>query len=170
MQTCTIKFIDTTAELLNVKKSYVALYWPQNEILSLLYAPDQELIDYVVYIGSCIGIWFGLSAFSFHDLITLLMMLKSKYSNKVIPISADNLIEKNNQRGTAINVFNQIRPCLVSMNSRIDAITKRNEIVSELLDIKVIPNIARIEEDQSHLMVKIGNIEKLLQDLLQKQT
>ena len=168
--TCTIKFVDTTAELLNVDKSYVALYWPQNEMLSLMYVPDQELIDYVVYIGSCIGIWFGLSAYSFHDLITLLVIFKSKYSNKITPISADNLFEKRNRRETTINVFNQIRPCLVSINSQIDAITRRNKIVSELLDIKVIPNIARIEKDQSHLMVKIGNVEELLQDLLQKQT
>ena len=75
---CITKFVDTTAELLDERRPYVAVYWPQDEKLSVRYVPDQELIDYIVYIGSCIGVWFGLSVFSVNDGILFFINLKYK--------------------------------------------------------------------------------------------
>ena len=45
----------------------VAVYWPQDETITFKYIPQSEIIDYVIYIGSCVGMWFGLSALSIVD-------------------------------------------------------------------------------------------------------
>ena len=82
---CITKYVDTTADMIDDKWPFIAIFWPQNEKLSLRNAPDQELIDYIVYIGSCIGVWFGLSAYSLHDgmniLIDLFHQNNSKYQS-----------------------------------------------------------------------------------------
>lgn len=75
---CITKFVDTTADLLDESTPYVAIYWPQDEELSIKYVPDQELIDFIVYITSCIGVWFGLSAYSVHDGINFILDMRKR--------------------------------------------------------------------------------------------
>ena len=84
---CVTAFVDTTAELLDERRPYVAVYWPQDEKLSIIYVPDQELIDFVVYIGSCIGVWFGLSAYSVHDGIRFVWRLQKRQKNNSTNVS-----------------------------------------------------------------------------------
>lgn len=39
----------------------IGVYWPQDYFIRIDHVEDQLLIDFIVYICSSIGIWFGLS-------------------------------------------------------------------------------------------------------------
>ena len=62
---CFAKYHVTTVKRPESHKLSASMYWPIAETLVYKYVPSQEVIDFVVYICSCIGIWFGLSAHSF---------------------------------------------------------------------------------------------------------
>lgn len=64
MSVCKANFFTTYIVLKSDKKLTVSVFWPYSETLQFKHIPDQELIDFIVYICSCIGIWFGLSAYS----------------------------------------------------------------------------------------------------------
>ena len=97
---CITKFFDTTADLLHESTPYVAIYWPQDEKLSIKYVPDQELIDFVVYITSCIGVWFGLSAYSVHDGINFILDVRKR-------IGKDDKIIQNSDKNYGILALNR---------------------------------------------------------------
>lgn len=50
----------------------ISVHWPQDKKISVTYVPQSETIDYVIYIGSCVGMWFGLSAVSVIDMAKFL--------------------------------------------------------------------------------------------------
>lgn len=60
----------------------VAVFWPSSEAIDVTHVPDQELIDFIIYICSCIGIWFGLSVFSVYDLFLTALRLKGNNENR----------------------------------------------------------------------------------------
>lgn len=47
----------------------ITLMWPNGLHISTESRTKLELIDYIIYVCSCIGIWFGLSAYGVFDLI-----------------------------------------------------------------------------------------------------
>lgn len=42
----------------------VSVNWPQDSMIEIKFVPDQDSIDFIVYILSSIGIWFGMSVFT----------------------------------------------------------------------------------------------------------
>ena len=64
---CRTKFSITDTKLVKEEQFAVVVSWPMSEKINFQYAPEQELIDFVVYVCSCVGIWFGLSAYSMFD-------------------------------------------------------------------------------------------------------
>lgn len=42
----------------------ISINWPQQSATKVQFVPDQESIDFIVYVLSSVGIWFGLSMFS----------------------------------------------------------------------------------------------------------
>ena len=64
VQGCEVRFFITTSAIR--KDSYIrfTLYWPWNPTVEVQHLPKQELIDFVVFVCSGIGIWFGLSVLS----------------------------------------------------------------------------------------------------------
>lgn len=57
----------------------IGVYWPEDTFTSVTHVEDQGLIDFIVYICSSIGIWFGLSFWSGIKLLqTFLLRKKSK--------------------------------------------------------------------------------------------
>ena len=67
LKECKTKYFITKAKPANDDTFAITLYWPQNDKVKVRYVPQSEAIDYVVYIGSCVGMWFGLSALSIVD-------------------------------------------------------------------------------------------------------
>lgn len=63
-----VNFI-TKSQFVNDEGSAFTAHWTRDENFISLRAPEQELLDYIVYVCSCIGIWFGLSAYSVFDAI-----------------------------------------------------------------------------------------------------
>ena len=64
VRACVTNYFITTANALASNDSSFAVYWPIEETTTLTYVPQQDLIDYIVYVCSSIGIWFGLSLYS----------------------------------------------------------------------------------------------------------
>lgn len=89
---CFCKYFSTRITIRNVNRLSASVYWPFGEMLSFTYVPVQDLIDYIVYVCSCVGIWFGLSAYSVYDGI----------------LFAGNMIKKNE---TVIQTRNICRKC-----------------------------------------------------------
>lgn len=54
----------TRTQLITDNSSSFIVYWTKDENLISQYAPEQEILDFIVYVCSCIGIWFGFSAYS----------------------------------------------------------------------------------------------------------
>lgn len=50
------------------KQMKVGIFWPEDNSITVNHIADQALIDYIIYICSSIGIWFGLSFCSLIDL------------------------------------------------------------------------------------------------------
>lgn len=75
---CKFEFYVSWLVLHDDKELSAAIFWPSSETTMILYVPDQELIDFIVYICSCIGIWFGLSVYSTYDAILSVQSLVSK--------------------------------------------------------------------------------------------
>lgn len=73
----------TRTQFFNDSGSSFAVYWTQDEYLISKYAPEQELLDYAVYVCSCIGIWFGLSAYSMLDTISRTFLPKSISEDRI---------------------------------------------------------------------------------------
>ena len=62
---CHTKYFITSGRVIqNDENVKIFLSWPQTEKLLLRYVSEQDWIDFIVYIGSCIGFWFGLSILS----------------------------------------------------------------------------------------------------------
>ena len=66
---CKHKLFVVTTDYYEDQKTSTSVFWPASEKYMIIHVPDQELIDYVVYVCSCVGIWFGLSIYSIYDSI-----------------------------------------------------------------------------------------------------
>ena len=111
---CRTKFVATTAELFGSNKPYVSIFWPVNEKLFLSYTADQELIDFVVYIGSCVGIWFGLSAYSTFDCASFLVHFRKWFLTRNRVENSSRIAEKRRKSGQSHE--------LLFLNQRIEKI------------------------------------------------
>ena len=77
---CKHMYFITTTETTFKNESGFTVHWTHDEKTIVLYSPEQELIDYIVYLCSSVGIWFGLSAYSFLDSFQI-WMSNRKVSN-----------------------------------------------------------------------------------------
>ena len=68
-KSCINNYFVTTSQTIFNNKSAFIVHWTHDEKIILRYSPEQELIDFIVYICSSIGIWFGLSAYSLSNSI-----------------------------------------------------------------------------------------------------
>lgn len=67
--TCKSTNFITRTQFFNDNGSSFAIHWTRDAKMRTIYSPEQDLLDYVVYVCSCIGIWFGLSSFSMLDTV-----------------------------------------------------------------------------------------------------
>lgn len=58
---CFIKYFVTDMKTILSTNVKVSLIWPQDVSLSIDYQADKVLIDLVIYISSCVGLWFGIT-------------------------------------------------------------------------------------------------------------
>ena len=61
---CLTQFSRTTAQEFNANAFYLSSMLPLSPHMSLNSVPSLNLVEYIVQVGSCFGIWFGLSIFS----------------------------------------------------------------------------------------------------------
>ena len=59
----------------------VSIYWPQDPRIESTAKPEWTLLDYIVYVCSSVGIWFGLSAFTIFDSINQIFNSGTKTHN-----------------------------------------------------------------------------------------
>lgn len=62
--TCFTNYFGTRSQIHQEMRPEFSIQWTQDEKTIITHAPEQELIDFIVYICSCIGTWFGISAYS----------------------------------------------------------------------------------------------------------
>ena len=74
--TCEVKTAIPKTTILPYSFLAASLTWPDGFYISTSSNPKLDLIEYVIYISSCIGIWLGLS---FLDLFRRLKLLKEKF-------------------------------------------------------------------------------------------
>ena len=87
---CKTKYFITRTNTAGYHTFTIYVHWPQDKKISAIYVPLSETIDYVIYIGSCIGNWFGLSAISIIDIVpSVIKRLKSNTKD-----SDDSLAQK----------------------------------------------------------------------------
>lgn len=80
---CEVRFFITNPATRKDRYIRFTLYWPRDPTVEIRYLPKQELIDYVVYVCSSIGIWFGLSVFSsLEGGREFLGIIKKRYAEK----------------------------------------------------------------------------------------
>ena len=48
-------------------KLSISVYWPRDPRIEILYQPEQEMNEFLIYVCSVIGIWYGLSMMSVSD-------------------------------------------------------------------------------------------------------
>ena len=58
---CFIKYYVTDMKTILGTNVKVSLIWPQDVSLSIDYQADKILIDLIIYISSCVGLWFGIT-------------------------------------------------------------------------------------------------------------
>lgn len=63
--TCYLRSMSTKTKILPSKYFAVSLFWPQDTINEVIYRPRMESVEYLLFMASCIGFWFGFSALSF---------------------------------------------------------------------------------------------------------
>lgn len=68
---CYTKYFITKGKASGDRFFQASVLWPQDEKMTLKYVPQEDLIDYIVYVGSCVGMWFGFSALSIIDAFNL---------------------------------------------------------------------------------------------------
>lgn len=61
---CFTNYFTTRSQMFHDGRTAFAVTWTQDEKIFLVHASEQELIDFIVYLCSCIGIWFGFSSYS----------------------------------------------------------------------------------------------------------
>lgn len=111
---CHTMFHITTADVSDDDNVSVAVYWRQDEKLVLRYVSKIDLIDYIVYVCSYIGIWFGLSAFSMFDIaifVTDVTNLEAKHSQKkyhAMERNMETMAKKINSMEMKIFLLNQL--------------------------------------------------------------
>ena len=66
---CTFEYIVTRIYAYQNSVPKVSVYWPQDSRNDIHYFPSFSATDYVIYVCSSIGIWFGLSVLSLFDMI-----------------------------------------------------------------------------------------------------
>lgn len=70
---CIDEFMITENDIKEDNKVSTRVYWPSAESIRVKYVPDQEILDFIIYISSCVGTWYGLSIFSSYDAAIWLM-------------------------------------------------------------------------------------------------
>ena len=102
-----------------------AIFWPQDPGILIKTLPDFELIDFIVYIFSSIGVWFGLSIFS--------ILESSQKLLKIFPKSnPDQPKQINVTERLSFEVFS-IRHTLRWQMRSIERLTKQNNEIMRLL-------------------------------------
>lgn len=86
---CHITYFITRSQFIPNSRPGYTIYWTQDEKTILRFAAEQELIDYVVYMCSCVGIWFGLSIYSLLDLTTKLCKDRKIQDDEVTCLKRD---------------------------------------------------------------------------------
>ena len=118
---CHTIFHITTAEIFDDNDVTILVYWPQDEKLVLKYVPKQDLIDYIVYVCSCIGIWFGLSAFSIFDIAVFVSDFtnpETKHSQKkshAMGKNMETMAKKINSMEMKIFLLNQLTRQMIEL-------------------------------------------------------
>lgn len=148
---CKFKSFKTDSVAHDHERMRVKVNWPVSETFSVKYIPDQDFIDFIVYICSCIGIWFGLSFYSFHDGIVELYSFALKHiRSNPIAIAPENQSideklrkcniehEKYNQDFRIIKislsqVVRLVNDNIRKQNHRIDTLQNETEQLSQFL-------------------------------------
>lgn len=63
--TCDIKTVIPKVTLIPFRSFVISVTWPDGFHIENSAVPKLVLMEYIIYISSCIGLWFGLSAFDF---------------------------------------------------------------------------------------------------------
>lgn len=102
----------------------VSLTWPDGFHVNNRSRPKSNLMDYIVYISSCIGTWFGISAIhSFH----LIKCIKDKLFEKY---RANDTMIVNNTKRSHVNIDTERK--IIRLENRLDMLCKHIKIGSKL--------------------------------------
>lgn len=58
---CSIKYYVTTIKSSVGKSVKMTLNWPQDVTLTIRYSPVDDILDYIIYLSTCLGLWLGVA-------------------------------------------------------------------------------------------------------------
>ena len=82
---CKLEYMVTRANAYQANYSWVNVYWPQESKNDIRYFPSFSATDYIIYVCSSIGIWFGLSVLSLFDMVQKAVTPDTKATNRIEP-------------------------------------------------------------------------------------
>lgn len=87
---CNLKYYITKIGMSFGPSVTISVYWPQDPLVWIDHVPVYDLIDYILYVCSSFGIWFGISVLSVGEVInSLIARLKPKAQNRGIETRSD---------------------------------------------------------------------------------
>lgn len=90
----------------------ISVYWPQETEISLIHVPVYDYIDFLTYVLSSFGIWFGISVMSFGELInSVIDRCSNKQGDILHPDCKCKKLEKSNR---------QLRISMIAMLEYVD--------------------------------------------------
>lgn len=78
---CEVQYHVTRSTAHRSADPLVSIYWPQDPQIEITTKPEWMLLDYIVYVCSSVGIWFGLSALTIFDSINQIFYPGTKTRN-----------------------------------------------------------------------------------------
>ena len=84
---CNLSFTYSKAYLIPEQELTVSLYVPSDPIITIRHVSRMILVEYLVYLSTCFGTWFGISIFAFLTNSSKLgMRVWNRTANRVIPL------------------------------------------------------------------------------------
>lgn len=69
LKECKTKYFISRATSYDYYIFRVVVHWPQDEKISVIYFAQLDMIDLIIFVGSCTGMWFGISVISLIDVV-----------------------------------------------------------------------------------------------------
>ena len=82
---CKFEYIVTRVYAYQANYPMVSVYWPQDSRNDIRYFPSFPATDYIIYVCSSIGIWFGLSVLSLFDMVQKAVTPNKEATNRIEP-------------------------------------------------------------------------------------